>query len=167
MKVILHMSVSLDGYVATKDGNSDWVSPVDEKLFTKRCKQAGCVIVGIKTYEQYKSEIYPVKGTLTIVLTRKSQKSEDKNIVFIASPQEALEFAKEKTFETVIIAGGAKVSGLFLKEKLLDEIFLTIHPLVLGEGMRLFEGLAEKVKFKLLDSRELEDGLVECHYIVK
>src|SRR6266487_3314218 len=111
MKIILHMAISVDGFVAKKDGDSDWVSPIDEELFQQRCREAGCVIVGRKTYQQYKGEIYPVKGATTIVLTKGPRKTIEENVLFASSPQEALTFAPKKGFHSIVVAGGAIVSG--------------------------------------------------------
>jgi len=52
MKIILHLALSADGFIAKLDGGSDWVSPSDETLFRKRAKMAGCLIVGKRTFEQ-------------------------------------------------------------------------------------------------------------------
>ena len=47
------MAISVDGYVAKKDGDSDWVSPVDSVNFEQKIKETGCLIVGRRTFDQY------------------------------------------------------------------------------------------------------------------
>ena len=152
MKVTLHMAVSVDGYVAKADGASDWVSQLDEDLFITRAREAGCIVVGKKTFDQYRDTIYPVEKVTNIVLARQPGSSTEDNILFTDSAQGALALAREKGCKNVLVAGGGRVSGFFLAEDLLDEIFLTVHPLALGNGIKLFEGADAQVKLELLDS---------------
>jgi len=166
MKVTLHMAVSVDGYVAKANGDSDWVSQLDEDLFITRAREAGCIVVGKKTFEQYRGTIYPVEKVTNIVLARQPGSSTENNILFTDSAQGALALAREKGYENVLVAGGGKVSGFFLTEGLLDEILLTVHPLALGTGIKLFEGVDTEAKMELLDSEQMEDGLVQLHYKV-
>jgi len=70
MKVTLHMATSIDGCIASADGNSSWVSARDEELFMQRCRDAGAMAVGRRTYEQYLGSIYPVPGSDNIILSR-------------------------------------------------------------------------------------------------
>ena len=55
----------------------------------------------------------------------------------------------------------------FLKDGLIDEIYLSVHPLVLGKGIKIFEGGEVKVNLKLLGIKELKEDLVQLHYKVK
>ncbi|MFA6601631.1 MAG: dihydrofolate reductase family protein [Candidatus Paceibacterota bacterium] len=166
MKTILHMAVSADGYIAKLDGNSDWVSPIDVQLFEQRVKEAGCLIVGRKTFGQYTGDVYPIAGVINIVLTLGVAKSSDKDVITANYPEQALEIAKEKGFSKVMLVGGGKANGSFLRSGLIDEIFLSVHPIVLNNGVKLFEGYSEKVDMTLLDSTEIGEGLVQLHYNV-
>lgn len=165
IKVILHMAISADGYVAKKDGDSGWVSPIDEKLFLKRCSDAGCLIVGRNTYEQYKNEIYPVQGVVNIILTKKPFIG--KGVFCAKSPKAALKIAAKNGFHKVLLAGGGLTSASFLKQGLINELFLTVHPLALGGGIKLFEQVNSSFKFELINVNKLKDGLVQLHYKVK
>lgn len=165
MKTILHMSVSIDGFIAKPDGDSDWVSPIDGDLFLERSKSIGCMIVGHRTFSQFSGSLYPVDGVCTIVVAKNAPENFlDANVHFVQSPQEALSQASEKGFATVLLAGGGHLNGAFLEAGLIDELFLSVHPLVLGEGIRLFEGSARQSVFDLVGTRELGESLVELHY---
>lgn len=64
MKLIWSPAVTLDGNIATSDGNSDWPTENDGKLFEVLVQKCDAVIVGRKTFEQYKGEVFPIEGRL-------------------------------------------------------------------------------------------------------
>lgn len=163
MKITLHLAISADGFIAKTNGDSDWVSPTDEILFKNRAKEAGCLVVGKRTFEQYQGSIYPVEGAVNIILTRNPD-TKLTGAIFANSPAEAVELAKEKGCAGILIAGGAHTSAAFLEAGLIDEIFFSVHPLILGEGINPFAGMAFEKNVKLLGSRNLDGGLLELHY---
>lgn len=54
----------------------------------------------------------------------------------------------------------------YLLAGLIDEVFLSVHPLILGDGIKLFEGAETDIKLEFLDQKELGEGLVQLHYRV-
>lgn len=165
MRIILHLAISTDGFIAKSNGDSDWVSPADEKLFTSRILEAGCLVVGRKTFEQYRGSIYPVEGVLNILLT--SKQIQYPNVLTATSPQAAVELANKKGCYGILVAGGGKTSAAFLDANLIDEIYFSVYPLIFGQGIKPFEGQAFEKKLELIGSKNLEDGLVELHYNVQ
>ncbi|MDQ3098234.1 MAG: dihydrofolate reductase family protein [bacterium] len=71
-----------------------------------------------------------------------------------------------KGFTELLIIGGGIVNSAFLKENLIDEIFLSIHPTVLGDGIKLFSSCEITASLKLLDYKQLKDDLIQLHYLV-
>lgn len=127
----------------------------------------GCVIVGRKTFEQYYGEIYPLKNVLNIVVTtRPSTEKKSKDVVFVSSPREALQVAKRRNYNEVLLVGGGHINGSFLAENLIDEIFLSIHPLILGSGIKLFEDCKKQVDLKSIGLKTIDHELVQLHYKV-
>jgi len=167
MKVTLYMAVSIDGFIAKKDGDSDWVSPVDSTNFEQKIKEKGCIFVGRRTFDQYQGDLYPVKGVTNIVLTSDlSLKSENDDVIYAQSPSDAIKQAQEKGHDRALLIGGGTTNGLFLKEGLIDEVFLSVHPLILGNGIKLFEGIETDLKLRFIDQKELGEGLAQLHYRV-
>ncbi len=165
MKTILHMSTTVDGFIARADGNSDWVSKIDCDLFEQRYKEIGCVVVGTRTFDQFQGSLYPMPGITTIVLTSDASRSSDNPLIsFANSPQEALTIAKTKGFDSVLLAGGGRTNASFLNEGLIDEVFLSVHPFNLNQGIKLFEGTTKENHFTLVGVREMGEGLVELNY---
>ncbi|OGL60963.1 hypothetical protein A2752_00510 [Candidatus Uhrbacteria bacterium RIFCSPHIGHO2_01_FULL_46_23] len=168
MKVTLYMAISIDGYIAKKDGDSDWVSEADSKIFEKKIEEAGCIVVGRKTFDQYYNDLYPVEGVTNIVLTNDAtRKDKNENVIFVPSPKEALQVAEKKGYDKVLLIGGGHVNGTFIQENLIDDVFLSVHPLVLGEGIKIFENFRKQVELNFVGSKEMEDGLVQLHYKIR
>jgi len=168
MKVTLYMAISIDGYIAKKDGDSHWVSEADSKIFEKKIEEAGCIVVGRKTFDQYYNDLYPVEGVTNIVLTNDAtRKDKNENVIFVPSPKEALQVAEKKGYDKVLLIGGDHVNGTFIQENLIDDVFLSVHPLVLGEGIKIFENFRKQVELNFVGSKEMEDGLVQLHYKIR
>jgi dihydrofolate reductase len=166
MHTVLHLATSSDGFIARPDGDSDWVSPVDGQLFEQRAKEAGCAVIGKRTFEQYYGTVYPIPNALNIVLTSDTQVSEVKGSMVAHSPAEAVALAEQNGYQHMLIAGGARTSKAFLDEGLVNEIFLSVHPIKLGEGMKAFDDLSKNSKYKLVETKSLNDGIKEEHYVM-
>lgn len=167
MKVILYNAISIDGFIATSDGNSDWVSDKDGDLFEKVCQDNGCIIVGRKTFDQYYKELYPMEGVTNIIVTSDtSKKPLEENIIFTHSVKEALKIAKDKGYKRVVLVGGGTINGSFLKENAINEIVLSMHPLILGDGIKIFQNTQVQKELKLVGVRKIDDFLVQIRYSV-
>lgn len=166
MKVILYMAVSADGFIATKSGDSEWVSEVDVPIFDGKIKEFGCIVLGNKTFQQFRGKYFPKKEALNIVISSKMDPNPEENVVFVNSPKEAMEVAEKKGFEKLLLIGGGHTNASFLKENLIDEIYLDIHPLIFGEGIKLFEGFETNLNLEKIDFEVLDKGQILLHYKV-
>jgi dihydrofolate reductase len=164
MKKTLHMAVSIDGFVAGPGGDISWVSKADFKLFEQRYKEAGSIIMGRTTFDEFDNPDYPFDDITTVVLTTGKDKPGHKSAMFTSTPAEAIAAAKSKGHARVLLAGGGKTNAAFLKAGLIDEIYLTVHPIALGQGIRLFEGADAPAQLKLVSVSHLENELVQLHY---
>jgi len=136
MKLILLMAATIDGKIArSSDEFPDWTGRADKKFFAEISKKSGAIIFGKKTFDAIGR---PLPHRKNIVLTRQKIPSQ-KNLIFTAEPpQKILENLKNENFRTAILAGGAQINSLFARENLIDEIWLTICPLIFGRGISLF-----------------------------
>lgn len=138
MKVTLLMAMTLDGKIGLDSNHfPDWTGKEDKKLFVEMTKKAGVFIMGSKTFDTIGR---PLPERKNVVLTRdKTRKSAWDNLVFTdQAPQEILKALEKEGFEEVILAGGAMINTLFAREKLIDEIVVTICPKIFGKGLSLF-----------------------------
>ena len=146
MKTILLMAMTLDGKIA-KDSEHfpDWTGKEDKKLFSIISKRAGVLIMGSKTFDTIGS---PLSGRKNIVLTRdKSRISKLDNLVFTdRNPKDILEELENEGFSEVVLAGGTLINSIFAEKNLIDEIIVTVSPIIFGSGISLF---VEDISMKL------------------
>jgi dihydrofolate reductase len=71
---------------------------------------------------------------------------------------------KSQPGKNMVLCGGLTTARSFIKLGLVDEYQLIVHPVVLGEGRRLFDGVGEKLKLRLLEAKPFEAGVVVLHY---
>lgn len=152
MKVIAVWTQSIDGFIAkSANDNLSWGTKADKQWFSKVTREMGVVVMGRKTFELIGR---PLPGRLNIVMSRKIKKS----------PREILAELKKKGFLRVAICGGASIYTLWLKEKLVDEIWVSVQPLVFGRGIKPIEGV--DVKLELISQVEIGEGVVVVRYKV-
>lgn len=165
MKTILLCAVSLDGKIARNSFDKlDWVSQANKKFFAQVTRKAGIVLVGNNTF---KAIGRPLPERLLIVLTTRpgDEKEIPGKVEFTnSSPREILKNLEGRGFKRVFVAGGRKINTLFLKENLLDEIWLVIEPIILGQGIGLFEEGTESLPLKFCEIKRLNSGLVFLKY---
>lgn len=170
MKLILYMAMTVNGFVATEEGATDWVSKEDWERFRKVAKETGNVIIGRTTYEtMIEEKTFPLPDCLNVVMTREAPKVEPmKNVVFTdKSAEEVLEDLAKEGFESALLAGGGELNGSFMADGLIDEIYLTVSPVAFGEGVKLFGSGFFKRELDLLGVEKVSDSEVQLHYRVK
>lgn len=163
------MGVSINGYVAREDGNSEWTSDEDLKGFYEHSKKAGNIIMGKNTFHAASSYGYfPFPESLNVILTHQQieNKWKDKVIVTGTSPREVLRMLEKKGFQEAFIAGGGQINSSFIKEKLIDEIYLDVEPFVFGKGIKLFADSDFEFNLELLECKNLNKNTVQLHYKV-
>jgi len=166
MKLILLMAVTLDGKTG-KDSEHfvDWTEQEDKKFFVRITKKAGVIIMGSKTFDTIGK---PLPGRKNIILTRNRQrKSEWDNLVFTdKTPGELLKTLEKEGFSEAVLAGGPTINTLFARKKLIDEVIVTVSPLIFGYGTSLFsEEIAMELELK--DVHRRGKDLVAITYSVQ
>lgn len=150
-KTILYISVSLDGYIADSRGNVDWIDSCDipeevARGYDRFIEGIDTVVMGWRTYNQIVTELSPGKwvydGLQSYVVTHR-KKEDGREIHFTdETPGDLIRRLKSHAGKDIWICGGASVAGQLLAEGLIDVLHLTVLPVALGSGLRLFnEGL--------------------------
>lgn len=170
MKVTQYNAISIDGFIDDIDGSSDWVSDADWTEFARYIKEKKAIIMGRKTYE-VGIESFPYDCDLNVVMTRDktlidTMQDKEKSLFTNQSPEEIIKLLKEKGFKECLVIGGGDINSQFLSKGLIDEIVLSIHPLVLGKGLKIFEGRAQSSTLERISIQELDEGLVQTIYKV-
>jgi dihydrofolate reductase len=166
MNVILVMAMTLDGKIGkSPDHFPDWTGSADKRLFAEVSKRAGVVIMGSKTYATLKK---PLSSRKIVVMTRRRDRvSADPSVVFSnRAPGPLLETLEQEGYREAVLAGGATINTLFAREGRIDEMLVTISPLVFGEGISLFSGEVD-LKADLVEHERIDDGLLCLRYLVR
>jgi dihydrofolate reductase len=189
-KVVYWMTVSLDGFVETRDGSIDWSMP-DEELFrfhTDYARTLGAFLNGRRTYEAMAS-FWPTAGLDPSAPTRVGElppalvaefarvwRSKPK-VVFsktlgsvghncrVARDDVAVEVARTKQeVEGDLGLGGATLAATFMQRGLIDEYRLFVRPIVLGGGKPYFTALDRPIALRLAETRTFPGGVVLLRY---
>lgn len=169
-KTILYIAVSLDGYIAKPGDNLDFLQlvemPGEDYGYSRFNEQIDTVILGKRTYDWVMEQVgeFPHQGKETYVLTRQKLDPIGTVTFFSGDLAELVSTLKSKSGKHIFVDGGAQTVHRFLVSGLLDEIIVSIIPVLLGEGIRLFqEGFPEQ-KLTLIEFKKYSSGLLQVHY---
>ena len=161
------MGISINGYIAKSDGDSEWTSKEDLQGFYEQSKKAGNIVMGKNTYKAASQYGYfPFPDAVNVVVSHEAieNKWEEHVIVTDGSPKEILKLLEEKGFETAFLAGGGQLNSSFAREHLIDEIYIDVEPFAIGKGIPIFAESDFEFELKLLDVKKLNDDTVQLHY---
>jgi dihydrofolate reductase len=174
-KVTLHVVSSLDGFIARKDNSVSWLDvsgsvyeagvSISEEEAAAFVKAIDCYVLGSRTYEHALELGWPYGDTPTVVLTGRKLPSARKSVEFYSGDLKTLLDEKlAPRFRNIWLVGGAMLCQRFLELGLVDEIRLTIAPVLLGDGLRLFGGLATESRWDLKNVTAYKNGFVGLSY---
>lgn len=170
MKIILSMAITVNGKIAGADDDTSWTSKKDWDGFHAMCRRTGNAVIGRRTYDIVKKEGTQLDDILTVVLTHDSAllgKQSSQTIFTDKPPKEVIVMLEEKGYKEALIAGGGILNAAFLKEGLIDEIYIDIEPLILGHGIPLFADGDFEARLKLLGVTTLTNHqTIQLHYKV-
>ena len=171
-KISLFIAMSLDGYIADREGGVDWlVGQGDEDgmdVYSDFVKDIDTVIMGRNTYDQIVTELSPdvwvYDHLTTYVVTHHPQIASDRIRFTSESPVELARRLREEEGKSIWICGGANLIQQLVREDLIDCYYITVVPTILGSGVRLFEKTGREIKLRLLKTRSY-DGMTDLIYI--
>ncbi len=171
-KVISYIAMSLDGYIADRNGKVDWLNgdgSGDSNMgsYNDFIKTVDTVILGYTTYKQIITELSPdnwvYAGKKSYVLTHQEYHSDNDDIFFTDENVKSLiKKLKKQDGKDIWICGGANVLNQFMEADLIDKYTFSVIPVILGDGVRLFQYATEQ-KLKLTSTRSY-NGIVDLNY---
>jgi len=182
-KIVVLSMITLDGVMQAPGGPDEdpsggfsyggWVAPYGDeasgKVLEKLMKPTD-LLLGRKTFEiwesywpQRESQWPGINDVTKYVLSTTRDKSDWKNSVFLNSLQD-IEKLKNSTGGDLQVWGSGELIQLLLKNDLVDEFWLLIHPLTLGNGKKLFSGGAIPAAFTLTESVATPTGVIIANY---
>ena len=173
-KVIYGGACSLDGYFTARDGAFDWLhmSKDVEEIMRQSWANTDTILVGRKTWEFSKAmggggEMPGIK-VKSYVFSRTLTSLSEKDTELVTSDAGAfVRKLKTQRGKDIIVMSGGNFATSLLKEGVIDEIGLNIHPILLGGGVPAFLDPGMRVKLELTECRRLDGGCVMVVYKVK
>jgi len=175
--VTLHVVSSLDGFIANKDNTVSWLEgheEVYEKGISEESdKESGeevlksidCFVLGARTYEHALQLGWPYADIPTVVVTSRELPSARKSVEFYSGDLKNLvDAVLAPRFRNIWLVGGANLCQSFLQLGLVDEIRLSIAPVLLGDGLSLFGNSGVEKRWRLKDVVAFKNGFVELSY---
>lgn len=185
-KLILSVHVSLDGYVAGSAGEMDWIA-LDDEMFSdvaKLTNEADTALYGRVTFDMMEN-YWPTAGDKPsatehdkehsswynkvekIVLSRTLEQTNFKNTKVIGSDiAQEIERIKNGTGKNILIFGSPGAVHTLMNYNLIDEYWLFINPVILGNGIKLFSGIKDRVTLKLVETKKFGIGVIALNYLV-
>ena len=168
--IVLYVATSLDGFIATEDGGVSWLEPVqsdDAGRYVEFFAGVDCLLVGSHTYVQILTfGEWPYGQKPTYVTTHRDLPLATEHVELVAGDLRELANELREHHERIWLVGGAQLSRAFLRSNLVDEIWLSVVPLLLGGGVSLFGDSAGEHDLDRTDFRSNADGIVELRYCV-
>mgnify|MGYP005997219949 CR=1 FL=1 len=174
MIITLHVVTSLDGYLARADNSVSWLeSPegvykpglaladVDHEAVVAGID---AYVVGSHTYEHALELGWPYGDTPVIVVTRRDLPPHPHVEFFAGDLGELVSDVLAPRFASVWLVGGARLCGAFLEQRLVDRMVLTVAPVLLGAGLRMFASGRPEQRWRLTDVTAFDTGFVELSY---
>ena len=176
--------MTVDGYIAGLNGEMDWMTfnwdNELKKYVTELSESVDCMVLGRKLAEGFIpywasipdgediAGIDKINNTLKVVFTRTLEKSIWENTVLAKGDLvEEITKLKELDGKDIIAYGGAAFVSSLIQHLLVDEIHLFINPVVIGNGLTIFNRLDKTQNLQLINSSAFECGIVVLHYKLK
>jgi len=169
-KLIVYIATSLDGYIA---------QPNDDLSFLNRVQKEGedygyqdflatvdTVIIGRRTYDWVMKRVpeFPHADMKTYVITR-TERPQQGNITFYSGTlSELVARLKQQKGKNIFCDGGAEIVNALLHEKCIDELIISVIPVLAGDGIRLFQDGRPEQDLVLVSVQKFDTGLVQLHY---
>ncbi|ALI34425.1 Dihydrofolate reductase [Candidatus Nitrosocosmicus oleophilus] len=184
-KLKLQVEISVDGCITGPNNEMDWLICDDEcmKYIDDIVESVDTIIMGRKMADEFISHwssrmnkpddpwntfAKKMIEIPKIVFTKTLNKSEWPNTEIAKGDlKDEINKLKNQDGEDVLVYGGASFDSSLIKEKLIDEFYLLVVPIVIGNGKTIFRDLKEIQKLTLIESKVFDCGLVLLHYEVK
>jgi dihydrofolate reductase len=168
-KIILQVAVSLDGFIEGPNGEIDWCFTDQDYGLKDFFKQIDTLFMGRKTYElmlRMGDEATAGFPKLKQYIFSTTLNEAKEGILISYNIQSEVQKIKKEKGKDIWLFGGAELTSSLMNLKLVDEIWLAVHPVILSSGKSTFPNLKERINLKLLDTRTYSTGLVFLKYSV-
>lgn len=168
------IATSLDGYIADKNHGIEWLEtfPIPKNIdmgYTAFTSKIDALVMGRNSFEKvlsfdidwpYDKPVFVLSNTLTEIPVGLNEQ-----VYFLKGTiEEILKQIHSKGYYNLYIDGGITIQN-FLKNDLIDEMIITIIPVILGDGVPLFSKMSTQLKFECIESKLFLDKIVQNHFV--
>lgn len=169
-KVILYIALSLDGYIAKPNNDLSFLSIVQQEGedygYADFVDSTDTVILGRKTYDWVMTQAteFPHADKNAYIITRTPRPNIGKTFFYTGDLTDLVRILKGRPGKNIFCDGGAEIVNELLKEDLIDEFIISVIPILVGNGTRLFKDGRPEQKLELISSKQFDKGLTQLHY---
>jgi dihydrofolate reductase len=167
-RIVLGLGISLDGYIARHDGSVDFLFMPKDYSMAPFFKTIDTAIMGRKTYEEglrMGGGSFSSPGMNCFVFSRSLPSGEREGVTIVKdSPSDLVAMLRKRKGKSIWLMGGGELARDFLKADLVDELYIGIVPVLLGEGIPLFPAGFPQREFSLLENKSYSKGLIALKY---
>lgn len=171
-KLSLFIATSLDGYIAKPNDDLSFLNLVEKegedygyKEFTETIDT---IIIGRKTYDYVLKEIgashYDNGKRDVYVITRTERPNVGRTIFYTGNLTELVQRLKSTNGKNIYCDGGAEIINELLKSDLVDEFIISVVPILVGNGTRLFKDGRPEQQLEFISAKSYDTGLAQLHY---
>lgn len=169
-KVVLYIAQSIDGFIATKTGGVDWLTPDkngdnnNDYGYSDFYKTIDTTLMGHNTYKEILSfdVPFPYPDKKNYVFSRSGLKTGEPPVEFITTdPAAFVAKIKKKPGKNIWLIGGGQINKILLDANLIDEIILSVRSVVLGDGIKLFSSETAIKEFSLIKTVPLDQHFAQ------
>lgn len=172
-KLILYIAMSLDGYIADKLDGLEFLSIVEKEGedygYADFVKTTDTIIIGRKSYDKVLSMgfEYPHTDKKVYIITRTKRPDVGNFQFYNGNLPELVNKLKSEGGKQIYCDGGAEIANELLTNNLIDELIISIIPVLLGDGVRLFKDGRPTQNLQLVSTKQFEKGLTQLHYNIE
>jgi dihydrofolate reductase len=167
-KLILGLAISLDGYIEGPNGEYDWCMTDQDYGLSAFFDRIDSMFIGRKSYEQM---LTMDEGTIPgfpvlkeYVISRTLSEVKPGAVLISDNVKEEVTRIKNEPGKDIWLYGGSSLFTNLFNAQLVDEIWLSVHPIVLGAGKLLFNNIEQRTTLTLIDTKTYSTGLVSLTY---
>jgi dihydrofolate reductase len=169
-KTILYIATSLDGYIAKPNDDLSFLSIVEQEGedygYADFIKSVDAVILGRKTYDWIMKQVpeFVHADKDTYIITRTARPTVNNTRFYTGDIKDLVLRLKREPGKNIFVDGGAQIVNELLRLKLIDEFIISIIPVLVGSGIRLFQDQIPEQNLQLIEVKHFNTGLVQLHY---
>ncbi len=166
-KIIYNLAVSLDGFIEGPNGEYDWCFTDQDYGMEAFTADVDAIFIGRKSYEVLQEYGNPWPDKKIYIFSDTLVDTEGAEIIKSEGFIDKIDEIRFLPGKDIWLFGGAQLASSLLSHNYINELLLSVHPILLGEGKPLFDSIKQRTELALSDTQVYDTGLVQLRYAVK